>query len=111
MTKAIARTYSTAGEHQKYLVYALLAACVLFALIYGANLYNVISRTVALQKVEAETKTVDDSVQSLDAKYISLSGNITPEMAKNYGLREAPVTDYINRVTSLSRVAPGVSKL
>ena len=111
MTKAIAHTYSITREYQAFLTYTLVGFCLLSALIYGINLYSVITHTVALQKIEKQIATVLSSVQILDAKYISLSSGITKEMAKNYGLRETGVSAYINRTVSLGRVALRASDL
>ena len=105
MTRAITYTYSITREYQAYLTYALFGACLFMALIYSVNLYATISQTVALQKIEFQITFKENSVRGLDVKYISLSSNITPEMAKNYGLRETLVTTYINRNTSLGRIA------
>jgi len=82
-----------------------IGACLLSVFIYGMNLYSVIQQTVSLQKIEKDIVALKSSVQDLDTKYISLSSSITSEMAKNFGLHEAPVTAYINRTVSLGRVA------
>lgn len=111
MTKVIAITYTKAREYQAFLNYSLIGFCLLSALIYGMNLYSVITHTVALQKVEKQIATVENSVQTLDAKYIQLSSQVTKEMAKNYGLHEAPVSAYINRNVSLGSVAIRTSEL
>ncbi|MEK7501489.1 MAG: hypothetical protein AAB629_01035 [Patescibacteria group bacterium] len=84
-------------EYQVFLTYTLIGFCLLSALVYGINLYSVITHTVALQKAEKQIIGIESSVQSLDAKYISLSSKITREMAKDYGLRETEVSVYINR--------------
>lgn len=111
MTKVITQTYSIAREYQALLTYTLIGFCFLLALVYGMNLYSVITHTVALQKIEKRIATIEQSVQILDAKYISLSSGITKEMAKNYGLRETGVSVYINRTVSLSQVALRASDL
>lgn len=90
-----------ADENRQKITYALMAVCALLLVFYGLNIYATISRTVALEKVSTETKVVEDSLRTLDAQYIALSGKITPEMAKSYGLKEVPVYAFINRSATL----------
>lgn len=111
MTKVIAMTYSRAREYQTFLNYSLIGFCLLSALIYGMNLYSVITHTVVLQKTEKQIATIENSVQALDAKYIQLSSQVTKEMAKSYGLHETTVSMYINRNVSLGSVALRISEL
>jgi len=111
MKKIIANAYSVTKEYQSYLSYMVFCACLFVAIIYGFNLYNAISLTVSLQKIDKNVEEVKGRVQSLEAKYISLSSNITPEMAKNYGLHEVPVTAYINRNNPLGAVVSIKSEL
>lgn len=111
MTKIIAQTYSITREHQIFITYSVIGLCLLFALAYGVNLYLVITRTVALQKVEKQITSIEASVRNLDSEYISLSSKITKEMAKSYGFREIEVSAYINRNISLGSVALRASDL
>jgi len=111
MTKVIAKTYSATREHQAFLNSALIGFCLISAMVYGAYLYSMINHTVAIQKTEKEISGVQSLVQNLDAKYIALSSNVTAEMAKNFGLHEAPVSLYVNRTASLGTVAIRATEL
>ncbi len=101
MTKIIAKTYNLADENRQRITYALLIACAAMFVFYGMNLYATVSRTVALEKLSAQTKTVEDSVRTLDTQYIALSSKITPEAAKEFGLKEVAVSAFIDRTTTL----------
>ncbi len=104
MTKAIAQTYTIAHMYRRTITSALLAACIVSALFYAANLYRVISHTVALQNIASETKALNASVQELDAQYLGISKNITPDAIRSYGYNQAPVKAFISRA-SLGKVA------
>ncbi len=104
MTKAITYTYSAAQEYRKYIAYAFICASMVMAIIYGFNIYSVISRTIATERLEARTASLQGTVQELDARYISLSDKVTPDAAKSFGLHETAVTAYIPKTPSLGRV-------
>lgn len=101
MTKAIAKTYSVTNENRIYLTKLFLYGSLLMALVYACNLYNIITRTVAAERLEKEIVKTGVKVQALDAEYISLTKEITPEMAKKYGLETNSVSIYIPRSRSL----------
>lgn len=101
MTKTIAKTYSAAREYKAHLATVLFVGCLIMAAIYALNTYSIISKTVAAQKIEAQTAALQSSVQNLDAQYITLSNKITPDIAKDYGLRQSAVSAYIPRTRSL----------
>ncbi|MCX6718790.1 MAG: hypothetical protein NTZ38_00175 [Candidatus Taylorbacteria bacterium] len=103
MTKAIAYTYTVAQEYRRYITQAFIYASLIMALIYGINVYLVISRAVATEGVNRETASLQSSVQELDARYISLSNQITPDAAASFGLHEAVVTAYIQKAPLLGR--------
>lgn len=104
MTKAIAQTYTIAHLYRRTITSALIMACIVSALFYAANLYRVISHTIALQQIAQETKTLNASVQELDAQYLTISKSITPDVIRSYGYGQASVKAFISR-TSLGRVA------
>lgn len=101
MTKIIAKTYDLADDNRQRIVCGLLVTCVAALVFYGFNLYATISRTVALEKISAQTKVVEDSIRTLDAEYIALSSRITPDVVKEYGLKEVSISAFIDRTTTL----------
>ena len=103
MTKAIAKTYETINEHRLHLTLLFVAACVAMASICAFNVYKVISRTVATQSVRSEIVALQNSVDSLDSEYLSLSSKITPDSAAAYGMTQGQVSQYIVRTVSLGR--------
>ena len=105
MTKAIAQTYETANGYRLQIVYAILAVCAVLTVAYAINVYKVVSKTVALQKVQAETATLTSDTEKLDSQYLDLSRTITPDNLKKYGLEEGQVSAYISRTASLGSVA------
>ncbi|MBU6426995.1 hypothetical protein KGQ27_02020 [Patescibacteria group bacterium] len=102
MTKAIANTVYLTNEYRALIARILTGGCLLAVLVYGLNIYAAISDAVALEKVENETAIVENKVQALDTNYIALSGKITPDMAKSYGLTQTATAEYINRNGALS---------
>ncbi|MEK7641581.1 MAG: hypothetical protein AAB365_01145 [Patescibacteria group bacterium] len=104
MTKALAQTYTIAHTYRRSITTALLMGCIVSALFYAANLYRVISHTVALQHITQEAKELNASVQALDAQYLGISKNITPDTLDVYGYGQAEVSAFISRA-SLGRVA------
>lgn len=97
MTRAIAHTYTTAREYRLEITYALLATCAALVIAYGINVYSLISHTIALQKIQAQVLTSNNSLKDLDSKYITLSSTITPDTLKQYGFAPAQVSEFITR--------------
>jgi VIT1/CCC1 family predicted Fe2+/Mn2+ transporter len=111
MTKAIATTYTIASEYRKQLLTAFLIASAFLVLLYAFNVYSVISKTVALQKVQNDIAATGKSVESLDSAYLDIASKITPDGLGNYGFKEGKVSAYISRTAPLSRVALGGHEL
>lgn len=110
MTRAIAHTYNLAAEYRLHITYALFAACAALVLAYGINVYSLISHTIAIQKVQGELLSSNNSLRDLDSKYIALSGTITPNTLRSYGFEPAQVSEFISRTTVLgSAVNEGAS--
>jgi hypothetical protein len=105
MTQTIARTYEHFSFSKTYATYALSGICLLFAMTYVFNMYRVISYSVALQNVEVNIVSVQNDVQELDTRYISLSNRITPDLVRSRGMKEGVVTNYISRNSSLGMVS------
>ena len=99
MTKAIAHTYDFAFQYRMHISYALIASCMLMILIYAVNVYSMISRTVAMQKIETQAAVLDTKVAALDTQYLGLSSAITPDSLSAYGLDQGQVSEFITRAT------------
>ncbi|MDE2037927.1 MAG: hypothetical protein KGI69_01725 [Patescibacteria group bacterium] len=95
MTKTIARTYDTAFENRSRITAILLSACLFMALFYAYDVYSVVSKTVALEKVSRQTTAVSGAISALDGSYIALLGSVTPDALGAYGLEAGQVAAYI----------------
>lgn len=119
MTKAIAQTHNLAYEYGMRISLALMIVSIALALFYVINIYVIISRTVAMQKVDSEIKSTENVVKSLDAKYLELSNKIAPDNLGAYDMSQGKVSEYISRgsssalskVENVSRVAVGSHEL
>lgn len=111
MTKVISNTYSAVHEHLAVITKIFVVGCLFMAFLYGYNMYLVISRTIVAQNIDKQTATLQASVQNLDAQYITLSNNVDPSMAKNYGLHESNVAVYISRTASVGTANAVVTQL
>ncbi|MFA6601402.1 MAG: hypothetical protein WCT02_00870 [Candidatus Paceibacterota bacterium] len=105
MTKAIANIYDSVSERRVKLVYCLLLACLFAFLSYTVNVFTVISRTVAIQKVEDENASLSASLESLDAEYLTLEGQVTPDSLSAHGLSQGQISAYIPRLATTAIVA------
>jgi len=105
MTKAIAQTYTVAHEYRVQITTALLATCLVLVAIYGANVYMLISRTVALQQTESQINTLSSEVAKLDTQYLQISSAVTPASLKARGFEQGQASAYITRSASLGSVA------
>ena len=105
MTKALAQTYTTAIYYRTQISTVLMAACLLFALIYAVNIYSTISHTVSLQHIQSQEASLSRAVEGLDSQYLGYSSKITPDSLHSYGLTAGQVSEYISRPASLGRVA------
>ena len=105
MTKAIAHTYTTVHDHRMLIIRALFAGCFLAAAWYGINIYNAISRTIAAERISAQTDALGNSVNQLDAEYISLTDSASPATLSAYGMKPSAVSAFIPRTDSLGSVA------
>lgn len=105
MTKAIAQTYRATHRYYANLVYACIGMSLFAILSYASLVYVLISRTVALEKTQSETTALSSSVNKLDAEYIKLTGAITPDMVRAFGMKPGQVSVYITKTASLGSVA------
>jgi len=99
------------NEYRTYVTYAILAGCFLGVLVYGFNIYSIVTHTVALREIEEQTATLANSVQILDTRYLEISGKITPDTLRAHGFSQGVVSEYISRAASLGRVAIGGHEL
>ncbi len=105
MTEAIAHTYTTVNDHRMLIVRALFAGCFLAAAWYGINIYNAISRTIAAEHVSAQSDALGNSINQLDAEYISLTDAASPAALSSFGMKPSAVSAFIPRTASLGSVA------
>lgn len=111
MTKVLALTYSAAHEHQSHIIRGVLIACAFLLALYAANVYAVISRTVALESIQKQTAALSTQVDSLDSQYLQLSSRANPDSLGQYGFTQGQVSAFISRTTSLGSVATRVHEL
>ena len=104
MTKALAQTYTTAIHYRTQISTVLMAACLLLAFIYAANIYSTISHTVTLQHIQTQEASLGSAVESLDSQYLVLSSKITPDALHAYGLSAGQVSAFINRPSASRRI-------
>ncbi len=105
MTKAIVQTYTTVHNNRVFIVRALFAGCLLAAAWYGLNIYGAISQTIAAERVSAQADALGNSINKLDAAYISLTDSASPSALSAYGMSPGAVSAYIPRRASLGSVA------
>lgn len=105
MTKVIAEAYNQINENRLKVSYTLIAVCLTLVCLYAVNVYRVIAETVALQNIETETAGVSAELNTLDAQYLELSSQITPDSLASYGMVSGKVSLYIprNSQSGLSR--------
>ena len=107
----MSQTYAFAEGHRNQILRAIFTACLFLVVVYIFNVYSVISRTVALQKMQVEIAAAGKSVQALDTQYLELSSRLTPDGLGAYGFREGRVSTYISRTPFLGKVALGGHEL
>lgn len=111
MTKTIVQTYNIANHYSKKAFYIGVVSCALFLVSYCIGVYRVISQTMSLQKIENQESVLSLSVQALDKQYIDLSSKITPDVIASYGFREVEVNNFIEKSSSLGRIAQSEHEL
>ena len=104
MKKVLSQTYTIAHTYRRDITSVLLFACIVTALFYVVNLYQVITNTVALQQISRDTRSLNTSVQNLDSQYLGLSKAITADSIQARGYEQVTVSAFISR-TTLGRVA------
>jgi len=82
-----------------------MGACAILIFFYAVNVYRVISHTVALQKVTTSLTSIGSAVGDLDAHYLALSSQVTPDSLSKYGLTQTQVSEFISRTSTLGTVA------
>jgi hypothetical protein len=108
MTQTLAQTAThlfSQYEFRMKMTQVLMAVCAFLAIMYAANLYSIISDTVALKHLQNQTLALTSSVEELDTEYLSLSSKITPDALNSFGLETGTVSYFISRTGTLGRVA------
>lgn len=105
MSHAIAQTYIAVNEYRTKITAFLLIACACMALYYGANVYAMVSRTIALDSLKVKTTELSSAVGKLDSTYLELSRGVTPDKLSAYGLMQTKVSEFISRSNTSKYVA------
>ncbi len=95
MTKVIVQTYNLANEYRSKLALAMLVSAAALMVFYAIQVYVVVSRTVAVEKLENHIAMLSSDLNKLDSTYLGMSRSITPDMMADYGLTAGEVTAYI----------------
>lgn len=101
MTKTIVKTYGVINDYIRLICQAFLIGCLFLIAIYSFHLFSLISKTVAMEKIESEFSSLSGSIDSLDEQFLALSGKITPDNISQYGLSKGKVSQYISRSTKI----------
>ncbi len=80
-------------------VFALL--CALYAYIIGTITFNVVARNTFTE----EKNTISSKIGELEVEYLSLSGNVTMDVARAAGFSEASNVHFVKKDTGVSRAA------
>jgi len=111
MTHTLAQTYSSLKSYREFVVISLMALCLTMIAIYAFNVVTLISRTVAMQKVQSQVAALTLTTNDLDGKYLEAMSSITPDLVPTYGFSEGQVSEYISNSAALGRVAFGGHEL
>ncbi|MGC9605781.1 MAG: hypothetical protein ABSF56_03490 [Minisyncoccia bacterium] len=106
MTEIIEQTHNIAAEYRARMTLCFIVLAAAAVLFYAFNLYAVVSRTVALSRVQSETAAAGSAVASLDAEYLGLSSALTPDSLGAHGLVQGKVSAYIERPASTASIGP-----
>jgi hypothetical protein len=102
MTRAIASTYSYAFQYRAELSSALLAACLTMLLLYGLNVYRLVSHAVTARAIEEQSLQVAAEIKHLDAEYLAKAQSISISSLASYGMIEGKAAAYIQKDASFS---------
>ena len=105
MTKAFTNIYELASEYRSRINTVLFISCLALVFIYALSIFDIISRTVALEKVHIALVARGSTIKDLDTQYLSITKEITPDILNAHGFKEGEASFYISRSTSLGRVA------
>lgn len=97
MKQAIAQTAGNIHAYRARITIAVIGACALAAAFYGYNLYSLISNTVAIKQVQSQSAAASSAISDLNARYLKVSGTITPDVIAKYGFKPGLVSVYITR--------------
>ena len=105
MTQAIVGTYNIASEYRAKITSVIIALCISTALVYGFNVYRVVTNTVSIQRDQVTLSQLSSTVGTLNAQYLQLSFSVTPDKLTEYGLTQGKVSQFISRSNSAQSVA------
>lgn len=110
MKRVLINTAEQVHSYRANITLALLFASALCAIWYAANLYSLVSRTVALRQAEKSIASVTTQVSDLDTQYLKLTSSITPDQLSAYGLSAGKIAAYIKRTQSTASLLPALAQ-
>lgn len=102
MIRTFAHAHNFLYQYRSKLMTVFLTAIMVAICVYGFNVYMIIARAVALKHTETRIADLRSTVYALDAKYLSISGKITPDILHSYGLSQDQSPTFITRASSLT---------
>lgn len=85
----------------RVIISVFIVLCALYGYVIGNITFNVVARNTFTQ----EKNTISSRIGELEVEYLTLSGNVTMDVARASGFEEAPKVYYVNKNTGVSRAA------
>lgn len=85
----------------RFVVVVFVVLCALYAYIIGNITFNVVARNTFIE----EKNTISSRIGELEVEYLTLSGNVTMEVARASGFNEASNIHYVKNDAGISRAA------
>jgi len=96
MKRAAIQTAVAVHDYRSNISLVILFGCFMLAAMYAVNLYGLVSRTIAIRSAESQASSMANDVSSLDAQYLKLASEITPDALQSHGLSQGKVSLYIS---------------
>lgn len=100
MTKAIIKTYDSIQNNLRLINYVFISACLLLLVWYSFSIFSIISKTVAVQKIETEINILNNKINDLDSEYLALTDRINLDKLSDFGMKKGQVSQYITRTAN-----------
>ena len=85
----------------RVVIVSLVMLCCMYAYVIGKITFNVVARNTFTQEKNAMSSRIGE----LEVEYLSLSGNVTMDVARASGFSEASNIHYVKKNTGVSRAA------